>query len=77
MNINGISVRFCGDVHLPRCRGVGGVTNSFGSHEESGWRQERMWGERGGGGIDEEERDGERENGCGKGDRERDGSDEE
>lgn len=53
------------------------MTNSFGSHEESGWRQERMWGERGGGGIDEEERDGERENGCGKGDRERDGSDEE
>lgn len=46
MNINGISVRFCGDVHLPRCRVKRGMTNSFGSHEESGWRQEGK-GERG------------------------------
>lgn len=36
MNINGISVRFCGDVHLPRCRVERGATNSFGSHEETG-----------------------------------------
>lgn len=42
MNINGISVRFCGDVHLPRCRVKRGMTNSFGSHEENGWRRGGM-----------------------------------
>lgn len=44
MNINGISVRFRGDVHLPRCRSKrgGGVTNSFGNQEENGWRQGDM-----------------------------------
>lgn len=42
MNINGISVRFCGDVHLPRCRGKRGMTNSFGSHEGNGWRRGGM-----------------------------------
>lgn len=65
MNINGISVRFRGDVHLPRCRRKrgGGVTNSFGNQEENGWRQGDMevgGGERGGGGFDEEAKGGER-----------------
>lgn len=61
MNINGISVRFRGDVHLPRCRGKkgGGVTNSFGNHEENGWRQ-GDGGARGGGGFDEEAKGGKR-----------------
>lgn len=56
MNINGISVRFSGDVHLPRCRRKRGVTNSFGSHEENGWRRGEMGGGGGrdGGGFDEE-----------------------
>lgn len=54
MNINGISVRFSGDVHLPRCRReTGGVTNSFGSHEEDGWRQGDVGVERDGGRFDE------------------------
>lgn len=47
MNINGISVRFRGDVHLPRCRREGGVTNSFGNQGENGWRQGDMEGGRG------------------------------
>ena len=34
-------------MHLPRCRGKRGMTNSFGSHEENGWRQGGMGGERG------------------------------
>lgn len=47
MNINGISVRFCGDVHLPRCRGKRGMTNSFGSHEDREGRQGGIERERG------------------------------
>lgn len=41
MNINGISVRFSGDVHLPRCQRRWWEAHSFGSHEEeekNDWR---------------------------------------
>lgn len=44
-------------MHLPRCRGKEGMTNSFGSHEDSGGRQGEGWG---GGSVDGEERKGQR-----------------
>lgn len=61
MNINGISVRFRGDVHLPRCRGKGGggLIHLVIRRRMAGYRV--TWsGERGGGGFDEEAKGGER-----------------
>lgn len=40
MNINGISMRFCGDLNVSRCKGKGGRTRLFSDEKRGGKRRD-------------------------------------